>query len=71
MFLRGNYVLYNERWWANIGFMINLWQLASRLGSFFNAGANSGLVKLVVMNNVFFNRQQNKIKLNGSYALNR
>ena len=34
-------------------------------------GADSGLVKLVVMTNVFFNRQQNKIKLNGSYALNR
>ena len=31
-------------------------------------GADSGLVKLVVMTNVFFNT---KSKLNGSYALNR
>ena len=28
-----------------------------------NAGADSGLVKLVVMTNVFFNNQQHKIKI--------
>ena len=30
---------------------------------FLEAGADSGLVKLVVMTNVFFNNQQHKIKI--------
>ena len=37
---------------------------------YITAGADSGLFKLVVMTNVFFNNQQYKIKINGSYALN-
>ena len=35
------------------------------------SGADSGLVKLVVMTNVFFNNQNTKSELNSSYAVNR
>ena len=35
-----------------------------------NAEADSGLVKLVVMTNAFFNNQQHKIKIKRFTALN-